>query len=43
MAAPQNVTHSAMLCGQAAMPQWSSNTRFDGLGLTPLTVKFLTS
>ena len=31
-----NVTHSAMLCGQAAMPLWSSNTRVDGLGRAPL-------
>ena len=36
MAAPQNVTHPAMLCGQAAMPLWSSNTRVDGLGRAPL-------
>jgi len=36
MAAPQNATHSTMLCGQAAMPLWSSNTRLDGLGRAPL-------
>ena len=31
-----NMTHSAMLCGQAAMPLWSSNTRVDGLGRAPV-------
>jgi len=33
---PQEVTHSAMLCGYAAMPLWSSNTRINGLGRVPL-------